>query len=156
MITLIEVKKDNVKLLDNLLQLYLHDVSAYFPIDFDSSTCRYLYDPLDKYFDETGNFAFLFMEDDNVIGFTLIDSVDNGKVVQEMFILNNYKGNHLGSECITKVFDKFKGEWTIKSLPCSSRAENFWIRVVNEYTKGDYKLERIGKYDRTVLKFTNN
>ena len=95
------------------------------------------------------------MDEENIIGFALIDSDGDNKIVQEMFILNNYKGKHLGSECIIKVLDKYKSKWIIKCLPCSSRAEIFWIRVVNEYTKGDYILERIGKYDRVVLIFTN-
>ena len=50
-----EIKIERVKIserkkLENLLQLYLHDLSLYFPIEFNSKTCKYEYD-LNKYFE---------------------------------------------------------------------------------------------------------
>ena len=106
MITLKKIDEKNINLLNNLLQLYLHDVSLHFPIDLNSETCKYEYDDLNKYLDSSNNYAILFMDDSNVLGFTLIDSEDDSMVVQEMFILNNYKNKGLGEECIKKVFDE--------------------------------------------------
>ena len=43
----IEVEKVTISerdKLEKLLQLYLHDLSLYFPITFDSNTCEYKYD----------------------------------------------------------------------------------------------------------------
>lgn len=48
-ITLTKVNKNEKNLLNNLMQLYLHDLSLYFPIDFDSKTCQYKYN-LETYF----------------------------------------------------------------------------------------------------------
>ena len=50
-ISLKKVESKERKKLEKLLQLYLHDLSLYFPIPFDSKVCEYEYD-LDKYFDK--------------------------------------------------------------------------------------------------------
>ena len=155
MITLKRINNDDILLLDNLLQLYLHDISLFFPIDFDSKTCKYIYDDLNKYINSDNNYAFLFINDGNIIGFSLIDKVDNDMVVQEMFILNNYKCKGFGEECIIKIFDKFKGSWLIKSLPCSPKSENFWEKTIFNYTNNKFTMEHIGKYNRAVFRFNN-
>lgn len=55
----LEIKKVGLKereKLEKLLQLYLHDLSLYFPIPFNSDECKYEYD-LNKYFEN--DYAFL-------------------------------------------------------------------------------------------------
>lgn len=155
MVSLKQIEKKNKKLLENLMQLYLHDISLYFPVDINSNTCKYVYDDLDKYFDSSDNNAYLFMDGDNVIGFTLINKEDNNMVVQEMFILNNYKNKKLGELSISKIFDKYKGNWVIRSLPCSPKSESFWNKTIGNYTNNKYSVEHIGKYNRAVFKFNN-
>lgn len=158
MIQLKQVSKDDKEILNNLLQLYLHDISLYFPIDFDSNSGTYIYDDLNKYFALSENYAYLFMDDNNIIGFALVDKdVDaNEMVVQEMFILNNYKNKGYGKEAIFNVFDTYKGNWIIKSLPCSSKSENFWNKAIKEYTNDRFEIEHIGRYNRAVFRFNNS
>ena len=149
------ITKEDDKKLNNLLQLYLHDISKFFPVDFDSKSCLYLYDKLDKYYDDSENYALLFMDDNEIVGFSLIDKNELEYVVQEMFVLNNYKNKGLGEECITKVFNDFRGNWVIKSLPCSPKSENFWNKTIKNYTNDSYSIEHIGKYNRAVFRFSN-
>ena len=44
------VNSNERSLIENLLQMYLHNISEYFPIDFNSETCTYDYDDIIKYF----------------------------------------------------------------------------------------------------------
>ena len=53
------------------------------------------------------------------------------------------------------VFNKHIGNWVIKAVPCSVKAENFWRKTINEYTKGSFNLEHTGKYDRAEFTFNN-
>ena len=69
-IELIKVNKNERSKLEKLLQLYLHDLSLYFPLDFDSEKCEYDYD-LDKYFDN--DFAYFIKSSNDILGFILID-----------------------------------------------------------------------------------
>lgn len=144
--------KNNLK---KMLQLYLHDISRFFPIDFDSEKCEYIYDDIDDYFDNGEKAAIVFFNEDDIIGFSLVDKNEEEYIVQEMFILNNYKNKGYGEECIRKVFDDFRGKWVIRSLPCSEKSENFWNKTIKNYTNDSFELERVGKYNRAVFRFNN-
>lgn len=149
-----KVAKKNRKILENLMQLYLHDLSLYFPIDFNSNKGLYEYD-LDPYFDK--NYAFFIKSNDDILGFVLIDdNGDNNYEISEIFVLNNYKCKNIGENAVSKVFNKFKGNWTIKAVPSSPKAESFWKKTISKYTKDNYKLLHTGKYDRAEFYFSNN
>lgn len=152
-IELEKVKSKDRKKLEKLLQLYLHDLSQSFPIPFNSSNCQYEYN-LDKYFID--NYAYFIKNNNNILGFILIDdNKNNNYEVSEIFILNNYKRKNIGSISISKIFDMYKGDWTIKAVPNSTLAESFWINIINNYTKNNYKKEYTGKYNRLELYFNN-
>ena len=149
----IELKDKN--LLENMMQLYLHDISINFPIDFDSTTCKYYYD-LDSYFEKNIAF-FIENEKQEKLGFILIDLLSNTSFeISEMFILNNYKRQGIGEKAIKDIFKKYRGDWIVKAVPLSTVAEKFWNNVINNYTNGNYNIDHIGKYNRAIFKFVNN
>ena len=153
---MIEIEKIEVcdrEKLERLLQLYLHDLSLYFSITFDSENCKYEYD-LNKYFEN--NYAYFIKSNSDILGFILIDDNSNNNYeVSEMFVLNNYKGHQIGEVAIKKIFDIYKGSWTIKVVPLSPKAELFWKKTINTYTNGDFTIEHTGKYNRAELYFKN-
>jgi predicted acetyltransferase len=57
---------------------------------------------------------------------------------------------------ITKIFDMHKGNWIIKSLPGSPKAESFWNKTVSKYTNNKFEIDHIGKYNRAVFTFNNS
>ena len=153
-IKLEKVTKDEKNKVEKLLQLYLHDLSMYFPITFDSLKCEYVYDDSDKYF--TDNYAYFIKCENDICGFVLVDNNKNDNYeISEMFVLNNYKEKKVGETAVGKIFDMYKGNWTIKTVPSSPIAENFWTKTVANYTNGNFKIEHTGKYARAELYFSN-
>ena len=71
-ITLKEIKLEKKDILNNLMQLYLHNVSLSFPMDFDSNTGMYEYDDIEKYFESDNNKAFFILKENEIAGFMLI------------------------------------------------------------------------------------
>ncbi len=153
--TLERVKLKDKKILNNLIQLYLHNLSQNFKIDFDSKKGLYIYEDISKYFINDNDIPLFIKDEDNILGFILLNLSEKENIVQELFILNNYKRLGYGKKAITEVFNTYKGNWCIKVVPCTPNSENFWINTVNEYTKGKYKLERTGKYNRAEIYFNN-
>ena len=148
------IKKEEEYRLENLLQLYLHDLSLNFPLEFDSNTCKYNYESLDKYFNEKGNYAYFIRKDDSIIGFALINSKDNVYILQELFILNNYKNQGYGENTVKIILNKHKGQWKIKVVPNSKKAFNFWKKTIERNIK-DFSISYEGKYKRAVFAFNN-
>lgn len=154
-IKLEKATKDEKNKIKKLLQLYLHDLSMYFPITFDSSKCEYVYDDLDKYF--TDNYAYFIKCENDICGFVLVDNNKNAHYeISEMFVLNNYKGKKIGETAVVKIFNMYKGNWVIKAVPSSPIAEKFWTKTVDNYTSGNFKIVHTGKYARAELYFSNN
>ena len=88
--------------------------------------------------------------------FVLIDdNRNNNYEISEIFVLNNYKRNKIGNEVAIKVFDMYKGNWTIKAVPNSKVAESFWKMVVKDYTNNNYIEKYTGKYNRLEIYFSN-
>lgn len=155
MLNLIKVEKEERSKLDNLLQMYLHNISLYFPIAFNSEEGKYCYDDISKYFDNPANDAYFFKEDNDIVGFAFVDKVEEGYCVQEFFIMNNYKRNGFGKKFAYKIFDKHNSNWVIKSLPKSPVAEQFWEKIIKDYTNNNYEKELVGWYNRAEFRFNN-
>lgn len=153
---LVQVKQTEIEILERLLQLYLHDVSKYFPIDFDENAGLYLYDSLDKYFNDSKNYAYFIKLEEKIAGFILVDTTESENIIQEMFVLNHHKSNGVGKKAVYDILDKYKGNWVIKSLPSSEPAERFWNRTIKEYTNENYHVQHVGKYNRAIFTFNNS
>lgn len=85
----------------------------------------------------------------------MFDKTEELNIVQEMFVMNNYKRAGIGKNAVKQLFNKHHGNWEIKSLPCSEQAEKFWVSVVKEYTKNNFDVKYVGKYNRAVISFDN-
>lgn len=152
MVSLKQIEKKDINLLDNLMQLYLHELSENFKIDFNDKICKYEYD-LNPYFEN--NKAYFILNKDNIVGFILVDIYEEDFEISEIFILNNYKRQGIAKEAVFKMFDMYNGNWTIKVVSNSKNAERFWYNVINEYTNNNFSIDHVGKYERAVLKFKN-
>lgn len=150
------IKKEEQIILERMMQLYLHNISVFFPIPFNSKSGTYEYDDIEKYFSaDNENQAFFIKKDKDICGFILFNIVNNINIIQEIFVLNNYKRIGIGKMAVEELFNRNKGDWEIKSLPGSEPAEKFWISVVKSYTSDNFNIEYVGKYNRVVIRFNN-
>ena len=150
-----KITKDKQILLERLMQVYYHDISADFPLDINNETMLYEIDDLSKYFENKNNIGYFIKYEDKIAGFVLVDLYEDKNVIDQIFVLNNYKKHSLAKLAVFKIFDMYKGYWEIKAVPCSKRAEMFWTKVISEYTDNNYEENRIGKYSRLILNFNN-
>ena len=70
-------------------------------------------------------------------------------------VIPKYRKNKIGKRVAFDCFNMYKGNWTIKTVPSSQMAENFWKKTVDNYTNGNFKIEHTGKYARAELYFSN-
>jgi predicted acetyltransferase len=139
------IKKKDKHILDNLFQLYLHDISLSLPMDVNEDG---IFDcaSLSSYFnDEDNQHPFFIMADNKYIGFALIEKKliesNSTYILNMLFILNSYKNNGIGRLIAINLFDMFEGNWEIKPTPHSRKAKKFWSRVIKEYTNNKYTIE---------------
>lgn len=162
-IKLLRIESKDKSILQNLFQLYLHDITASLPMDVNEHGL-FEYNYLDYYFtEERSRYAYLIYIDNKIGGFVLIDDdfmvLDKQKNVpcynlSEMFILNSYKKQGYGEFVAKQIFDMYKGNWEIRPVPRSDGARRFWLRVVKDYTNNNF-IEHYPKPNRLAITFKN-
>jgi predicted acetyltransferase len=127
-------------LLANLLELYIHDLSAVFPGLEVGPDGRFGYPPLQQYWSQPNRrFPFLLRCAGRVAGFALVqrgspvaddpDALD----MAEFFVLRQYRRRGVGARAATLVWDRLPGSWTIRVLENNTRALAFWREVVSDF-----------------------
>jgi predicted acetyltransferase len=138
--------RNDIGLLANLLELYLHDLSSSFPIT-PGADGRFGYANLPLYWSEPDRrFPFLIKYGAATVGFVLITvgspaSEDPHVLdVAEFFVLRGYRRSGVGREAAALVWNRLPGRWCVRVLEANAGALNFWARVIAEYT-GDRAIE---------------
>jgi predicted acetyltransferase len=128
--------------LRNLLELCQHDYSEYDGEDVDEHGL-FGYRYLDPYWTEPERHPFLVRVDGRLAGFVLVRQIDTHLQqpvysIAEFFIMRKYRRQGVGQQVACSIFDLFPGQWSVCQEPANLPAQNFWRRVIDQYTEGDY------------------
>jgi predicted acetyltransferase len=161
-VTLVRATPNDAPLLGNLLELYIHDLSAMFPVELGVDG-RFGYENLPLYWQAPeSRYAFLINRGGRVAGFALAargvqpSSAPDALDVAEFFVLRAYRGAGVGRRAAFALWDGLPGHWVVRVLAANSAALEFWRKVVCEYTR-DVFAERVLEGARgpwRVLTFT--
>lgn len=132
-----EVLETDKTILQNLFSLYLHDLSNFTSQIDIGEEGSFAYDGIDEFWEVNGISPYFITLDENIVGFILLverpflkNEYDYG--VNDLFILNKFKGRGLGTKAIEKLFQLKKGTYFVIELMENKPAISFWKRI---YTK---------------------
>ena len=145
--------------LQNLLNMYLHEMSAFDEIGLDEAGI-FEYKHMSCYWVEPERHPFFARVKGKIAGFVLVRDIeslsgDTIHSVAEFFILNSYRRLGIGEEIARIVFDRFPGKWQIAVNEENRVARLFWKTVVWRYTGGKLHEFRSGDWEGTVLEFSS-
>jgi predicted acetyltransferase len=132
-------------LLANLLELYMHDMSAFFPIELGPDG-RYGYERLPSYWSApAANFPFLIRSSGRIAGFALVtrgspagehpDDLD----MSEFFVLRSHRRSSIGQRAACMLWDRLPGQWVVRVAERNTPALAFWEKTVRSYTRGAFR-----------------
>ena len=143
MVTLDVASSADAPLLENLLELYVHDMSEVFTEIDVGPDGRFGYPKLPLYWAEPDRrFAFVVRCDGKVAGFVLatlgspVSSDPSTYDVAELFVLRRYRGAGVGRSAAAFLFRALPGKWTVRVAESNEKALPFWTRVVAEVSRG--------------------
>lgn len=164
-VTLDAMTSADAELLGNLMQLYIHDLSAIFVEVELGPDGRFGYPHLQSYLsDSSRRSAFLMRCEEHVAGFILTkrgspvaedpDVLD----VAEFFVLRRFRGRGVGRAAATLLWDRLPGTWTVRASAKNPEAVSFWRATVATYTRNtEREFEHVdGKGTWTVFSFENH
>jgi predicted acetyltransferase len=155
---------DDAALLSNLLELYIHDLSAAFPGVELGSDGRFGYSKLELYWSEPErHFPFLIRCDSRVVGFALVTrgspASDDPNVfdVAEFFVIRRHRRSGVGRRAAMLLWDQLPGSWIVRASEGVPGAVPFWGSVVAEFTSGNAaEFKRPGSpYGWHIFSFAN-
>jgi predicted acetyltransferase len=144
-ITIELVKREEKEILENIIEKYCYEFSQYNNRDVNDSGL-YGYDDLDCYWDKENWYPFFIKVDNKLAGFVMFnDDPESNKYesnygISDFFILYKYRRNGIGQYCVKHILDKYKGKWQIKFHSKNEISKKFWVRTIDEYTKGKYEI----------------
>lgn len=142
-VTLDPATPADATLLSNLLELYIHDMSAVFTQLEIGPDGRFGYARLPLYWAEPDKrFPFLIRCDGRIAGFVLAKrgspaSTDPAVLdVEEFFVMRQYRRAGVGRDAAFLLWRALPGDWTVRVAEQNRGALAFWAEVIREFTHG--------------------
>lgn len=139
------VKEEEKEILYRLLEYSLFEESLNDGNEMnDDAIFEYKY--FDSYFTDSDRDAFFVREKETnkLLGFVMINTYckkcADGHSIAEFMIIPKYRRNKIGKKVAFECFDMYKGNWEVSPSYGSDSAQNFWEKVIDEYTNNNYRL----------------
>ncbi len=134
-VELIRATAEERPILENLLELYIHDFSEFHTVALGADG-RFRYPDLGLYWLEPERHPFLARMDGDLAGFALVrkvTSIDGNKAVWDMaefFVVRGMRRRGIGTELAQAVWAQFPGAWQVRVMQSNQRAQLFWANAV--------------------------
>lgn len=136
---LVPAAPEHQPVLENLLQLYIHDFSEFVPIDIGNDG-RFGYSRLPLYWSDPRRRPFLAKFDGQLAGFLLVDrrrEIPGDSEVWDMaefFVMRRFRRSGLGTELAKKIWRLCRGKWQIRVMARNAPALEFWRSSIARFT----------------------
>lgn len=154
------VKEEEKRVLANMLQLYLHDITRFLHMEMNNEGL-FEYKYLDNYWTNKDYIPYFIIADNKIAGFILVNNdflaLDKGKDghnIAEFFIMNSFKRKGIGKKASHLIFDMYPGNWEVRPVLRSEEAKVFWENIIKEYTDDHYEVH-FPKPKREIITFNN-
>jgi predicted acetyltransferase len=141
-VTLERATPDMSPLVENLLELYIHDLSEIFAVELGPDG-RFGYDKLPLYWtDPVGRHIFVIKYGSRVAGFAMatrgspVSQRPTDLDVAEFFVLRAFRRLGVGRQAAFMLWDTIPGQWVVRVVETNETGVNFWSEVVRSYTSG--------------------
>ncbi|MBL4813650.1 MAG: GNAT family N-acetyltransferase [Rhodobacteraceae bacterium] len=128
--------------IEELFQLYLHDMSSFGGWSIgDNGRFAYPPDLLPPYWQNQDHAPFVITSNNELAGFALLrpsppepDRTDMG----QFFVLRKFAGQGVGRAAFQSALAQRPGKWLVRCLPDNKTAFGFWRKVISQETAGNY------------------
>jgi predicted acetyltransferase len=146
-IEVVSATREQMPIVDNLIQLYAHDFSEFQNIELDTDG-RFQYTPLPLYWTDPNRHPFLVKVDGKPAGFVLVKQEAGVWDMAEFFVVRACRRHGVGTAIAHDVWQRFPGPWEVRVMQANQAAIPFWERAISEFTGNKVApthLERGGK-----------
>jgi predicted acetyltransferase len=131
------------QIVENLMQLYLHDFSEFEDLQIQEDG-QYAYEYLEQYWQNSNRYPFLFRADNQIAGFALLRydvdfrSMQDRMEMIEFFVVRSFRRQGVGRAAAARLWDLFPGRWSLRVLTANTGGLAFWRATIADYTRGKF------------------
>jgi len=139
---LVPVEPATHPVLENLGQLYLHDLSD-IRGERPDSLGRFTFPRLERFGAEPEHRAYLIHDGGRIAGFCLTRPYDDGSTfLHAFFVLRGLRRTGVGGRAATQLLALHPGPWSIAYLDDNTEAQQFWPSVATSAVGDAWALTR--------------
>jgi len=131
-VTLRAVERAQWPVVENLMQFYNYELSAWYPIAF-AADGRYAIASKADYLGRPGTNAWLILVDEELAGFAVIDDelVDARRDLNlgYFFVGRRFRGRGVGAAAFSGLLARYPGQWELYYLARNESAAAFWPKA---------------------------
>ena len=130
--------------LANLLELYVHDFSAFMELELGADG-RFGYQHLPLYWQEPHRYPFLVQVNGHWAGFVLLQKgsqlsakeAGDAEIwdVTEFFIVRGYRRRDVGKQVAHQLWQRWPGQWEVRVIDRNQPAQAFWAHAIGEFLR---------------------
>jgi predicted acetyltransferase len=130
---------DQEPVLANLLELYAHDFSEFYPIEL-AEDGRFSYRDLALYWSEPDRYPFLVRVDGKLAGLVLVKKGpeislhENTWDMAEFFVVRAHRRHGIGTHIAHSIWRRFPGVWEIRVMETNYPGQQFWKQAIFKFT----------------------
>jgi predicted acetyltransferase len=132
------IAQRQVRVLENLFELYAYDLSDIVPLELHSNG-RFDVGPGDIWWSTDDHFPFLVRCEGKLVGFALVRKgsrvTGDPRVmdVAEFFVVRGARRKKIGTSVAHALFRAFPGRWELRVRRANTSAMAFWSRASSEW-----------------------
>jgi predicted acetyltransferase len=131
-VTLRAADRPQWPVIENLMQFYNYELSAWYPIAFGADG-RYAIASKADYLAQPGTQAWLILADSELAGFTVVDDelVDRRCDLNlgYFFVARRFRGRGIGAAAFGGLLARYPGAWELYYLARNAAAAGFWPKA---------------------------
>jgi predicted acetyltransferase len=127
------------KVIENLMQLYLYDLSVYTGKCIEVNGLFDLGKYFKMYWTEQDRYPYLCTINDIPVGFALVrELAKDSYAICEFFILHSYRRKGIATQFAHHVFNLHHGKWQVAQIESNTASQVFWRKTISTFTRNNF------------------
>jgi predicted acetyltransferase len=138
-------QRDELQIIENLMQFYLYDFSQWLPLKL-AEHGFFRIQPLDDYWRLPATRPFLLRVDGELAGFVSVDDdihLDGAEYnIGYFFVSRRFRGQGVAQFVVSALLSRLPGQWQIFHIDANRPAQRFWARVIADLSGGEFTRQQ--------------
>jgi predicted acetyltransferase len=134
-------QRDELQIIENLMQFYMYDFSEWLPLKLAGHGFFSIQPKID-YWRRPTTQPFLIHVDGELAGFVTVDDETRVAGAQHnigyFFIARRFRGQGIAQFVVSALLKRIPGQWQIFHINANLPAQRFWAGLIPELTGGDF------------------